>query len=142
MGRPGRGGVDGFWDEVRKTDGCWIWMGTSPHGYGAYSWRGKMRGAHRVSYELAFGPIPDGAHVCHRCDNSACVRPDHLFLSDHAGNMADKAAKGKAPSMLGEGNPNVRLTASDVLSIRDRLRNGEPKRALARSFWCLRKDDL
>jgi excisionase family DNA binding protein len=87
-----------FWRYVEKSDGCWQWTGAAnPKGYGNIG-RGKGLGtakAHRVSWELHFGPIPPGLYVCHACDNPPCVRPDHLFLGTAQDNNNDKIAKGR-----------------------------------------------
>lgn len=88
--------VERFWERVQKDDGCWEWTGaTSAAGYGVFGKNTKLWFAHRFSYELSNGPIPDGMFVCHQCDNPRCVRPDHLFLGSHKDNMKDMCLKGR-----------------------------------------------
>lgn len=72
--------VERFWDKVEKTDsGCWEWQASClPRGYGRFGLDGVMVLAHRYSYELAVGPIPDGLQIDHLCSNPRCVRPSHL----------------------------------------------------------------
>jgi hypothetical protein len=66
---------------TRKSDGCWIWEGAKQqHGYGTLPHDGVRIYAHRASYEVTNGPIPDGMRVDHMCHEPACVRPDHLRL--------------------------------------------------------------
>lgn len=86
-----------FWSKVDKTDTCWLWLGrceTERGGYGQFDiTRKQIVKCHRYSYELAYGPIPDGQQVLHRCDTPRCVRPDHLFLGDNTINVQDRVAK-------------------------------------------------
>lgn len=98
--------IERFWAKVNRTteNDCWTWTGgTRGDGerlYGKITVKGRALSAHRFSFELHNGPIPDapGAHgscVCHRCDNPLCVNPAHLFLGSHLVNMQDKKAKGR-----------------------------------------------
>lgn len=87
---------DAFWKRVNKSYGCWEWGGpTTKKGYGRFSQGQRTWRAHRLAYELTYGPFPTQLQVLHHCDNPPCVRPEHLFLGDHAANMADAVAKGR-----------------------------------------------
>lgn len=78
-------------------EGCWEWTGaTIGHmGYGWMRFDGRSQLAHRVSWLVYQGEIPDGMQVMHTCDNPVCVRPDHLCLGTNADNQADMVAKGR-----------------------------------------------
>lgn len=97
--------VKRFWDNVQKSPGCWLWTAAKRHkGYGAFNVRGENFKAHRLAWELTYGPIPKGMHVCHRCDTPSCVNPTHLFLGTNQDNVADMFQKGRnspPPNMAG-----------------------------------------
>lgn len=84
-----------------------------------------MSKAHRVAWDLTYGPIPDGMLVLHRCDNPSCVRPDHLFLGTQTDNMLDRKAKGRGNHRRGSRHGRAKLTEAQVLEIRSRYAAGD-----------------
>lgn len=77
-----------FWAKVKKTSNCWEWTDSlGRHGYGNFRLGAREYKAHRVSYEIAHGSIPEGAEIDHRCHNRACVNPEHLRTVTRKQNM-------------------------------------------------------
>jgi hypothetical protein len=126
MSRRVRPLAERFWERVEKTDKCWLWAGVLyPNGYGQIG-RGMRGGghalAHRVSWELAYGPT--SLKVLHHCDVKYCVRPSHLFIGTQKDNIDDCIAKGRKtnppPFPRGQRGRNAALTDAQVREIRDR----------------------
>jgi hypothetical protein len=93
--KPAKLRFDQKWTPVPIT-GCWLWTGgTTAAGYGFFDFQDEIH-AHRASYAMHIGPVPEGLHVLHRCDVRQCVNPNHLFLGTQVDNMKDMAAKGRA----------------------------------------------
>ena len=111
--------------------GCWIWIGANNGKYGTVNIAHKIRKAHRESYADAYGGIPDGAHICHKCDVTLCVNPEHLFAGTKSDNVKDMVAKGRQcrgdrhPKHLnpflvqrGETHGNAKLKDENIVYIR------------------------
>lgn len=140
-----------FYNKVAIGDGCWEWQAhRTPKGYGTFRLDGRSIGAHRASWHLANGAIPDGLHVLHRCDNPACVRPGHLFLGTNQDNVDDRDSKGRlargashrAVMMAVKADPAARargerhgvavLNEAKVRDIRESAARGATQREIAR----------
>lgn len=110
-----------FWPKVNKTNTCWLWTAAT-NGGGRYGWIkndvGVITAAHRASWELANGAVPDGLQVLHKCDVTLCVNPAHLFLGTIQDNATDKKVKGRARGAVGVRNPSAKLSEDDVRAIR------------------------
>jgi len=102
---------------------CWFWNGFKSNGYGQIQISaGRYEKAHRVAYKLFTGPIPEGKHVLHKCDNPSCVNPKHLFLGTQSDNNADMRVKGRARYAWGERSGSAKLTWPQVQKIREQYR--------------------
>ena len=104
-------------------DKCWIWLGTiEAGGYGVYSHKGKVHKAHRLTYQMFNGPIPDGHMVRHTCDVRNCVNPNHLITGTAKQNTGDIVERKRYGRMMiykrGEKNPMAVLTMKQVILIR------------------------
>ena len=110
---------------IRSDEECWHYLGSiNAGGYGSIVYKDKPYIAHRLSYELTYGEIPEGMLVCHHCDNPPCCNPKHLFLGTQSDNMKDMVSKGRASVQVGVNNTNVKLNEADVYNIHILYSNG------------------
>lgn len=107
-----------------KIDGCMIWKSSKRNGYGRFNINGKNISAHRYSYELFIGKIPDKKIVLHVCDNPSCVRPDHLEIGTYLDNARDRVSKHRHKVLNGEKNGMAKLTEKEVREIKQKLKKG------------------
>ena len=93
-----------------------------------------MVSAHRLSYLVHKGDIPSGLHVCHTCDNRACINPDHLWLGSNLDNHNDKIRKNRGVVLRGEDNGRAKLSEGRVKEIRIRHFAGESCSSISQSL--------
>ena len=134
MARPRVSLEQRFWEKVDKRgpDDCWEWQGVKVYGYGQIRGDTVMLYAHRVSWELANGPIPEDKCVLHLYDNRSCVNPRHLWIGTKADNTHDMVQKCR--SARGERNGISKLTEQDVHEIRQMLSCGISQRVIAKKY--------
>src|SRR5262245_48340005 len=142
--------VKAFWHFVdkRKPSECWEWWGScDAKGYGRLKLNGKSYKAHRLSYEINVGEIPEGLFICHRCDNKLCVNPKHLYPGTPQDNTNDTAARGRIYSgdnlwshlrpervLRRERHPRARLTTEIAAEIRKSFDSGINRNQLAAKY--------
>lgn len=123
---------DRFADKIQPepNSGCWLWDGgVNEHGYGIIGLGSRDQGtdkAHRVSWRLHRGEIPEGMNVLHRCDVPCCVNPEHLFIGTLGENSRDMVRKKRnfVPDNRGERSRCNKLDAAAVRHIRRRELTG------------------
>lgn len=137
--------ADRFWRKVDKTETCWLWTASRNRGgYGQFGDEtglpGHMDRAHRMSWKLTRGPIPDGLLVLHKCDNPACVNPEHLYLGTKRDNARDALERGQMstgpshPVPRGTDHWNAKISDAQAAEIRKRRAQGELLRILAAAY--------
>jgi len=130
-----------FWRHVTQgtLNECWLWQGVKRKGYGVIGKNARWVLAHRLSWVLHNGPIPDNLNVLHRCDVKNCVNPNHLFLGSQADNVRDMDNKGRrgtggGTKALGELNHKAKLKRGDIPGIRNLFASGTTKADIGRRY--------
>lgn len=112
---------------IKKENDCWEWSGSKVHGYANFNHRGKIMKAHRASWIIHKGSIPDSMFILHKCDVRHCSNPDHLFLGNHTDNMRDMAKKYRT-------GVRCKLMLDQVYEIKKLLNLGVSMANLARKY--------
>ena len=133
--------MEPLWDRLMKRlegsfepGGCLVWTGKKhPDGYGEIQHDGRVWRVHRLMWTICFGEIGEGLQVCHKCDNPACARIDHLFLGTHTDNMRDMASKGRGviPALRGEEHGASKITEAQALAI---FKDSRPQAVIGDSY--------
>ncbi len=115
--------------QIPDDDSCIEWprAARNKQGYGSAKFEGRDQMTHRVTWIITFGPIPDEMDVLHKCDNTKCFRPSHLFLGTHLQNMRDCVGKGRTKIV-------PKLTDQQVQEIRQLYAEGVKQVVLAHQF--------
>lgn len=118
------------------STGCWEWVPArgSKNKYGSVWIHPKPIRIHVLAATLTFGPIPLGAAVCHKCDNTLCCNPGHLFLGTQLENMRDMANKGRSIKLSGERHPLSKLSDDTMREIKTHLDSGKRVMELSRIY--------
>lgn len=132
--------------KVDPVSGCWEWQGSKRNGYGRITIGSRKDGsrksvcAHRLSYILSKGDIPNGMEVCHKCDNPCCINPDHLFAGTGQDNVDDREAKHRNKVKIGEDQPRAKLSKEKVKEARDKkIFYNVPYEKLAKEYGVSKK---
>jgi hypothetical protein len=127
-----------FWSRVHKGDECWPWTGAkTPAGYGKMNVSCRHFYAHRISYVLTFGDIPDNLFVCHTCDTPSCCNPSHLFAGTNQDNVTDRNAKGRTSRATGM--KKRKLNPQQVIEIRKMALQGHTATSLGKTYQISRQ---
>lgn len=120
--------------KIKKINGCWEWQGSrNKKGYGHLSYKRKVELAHRISWLMFKGKIPNDMKVCHKCDNPPCINPSHLFLGSQKENVKDMFQK-KRKIHEGINHPGAKLTNENIKEIRKLLREGKTQQYIADKY--------
>lgn len=123
-----------FWEkvDVRSEDECWLWKASINDGYG-YFWTGyKMEMAHRTSWRLHNGPIPEDKFVLHKCDNRPCINPGHLYLGTKSDNMRDMVIRNPEKTV-----PYPRFYSGEIWLMRKLKYAGLSSRKICKMLGCV-----
>lgn len=130
-----------FWNKViNQGNNCWSWKASKEAGYGRMLFDGKLQLAHRISYQIHYGPLDDDICVLHTCDNRECTNPNHLFLGTRLDNNRDRQRKGRSSggknggAPMGTRNGMAKLSESDVRMIKQLLQQRINRKLLAERF--------
>lgn len=129
--------IERFWSKIKFGDlnECWEWQANrSAKGYGKFKVDGEKKLAHRFLFIQLNGAMPSNILACHSCDNPTCCNPNHLFAGTYKDNIQDMIRKGRGTYRSGSQHPLAKLKEIDIPVIRERLRNGELKSSIAKTY--------